>query len=733
MGASAEVAVTGQGVRGETQSSKFEEYRTVPNGVFVEKLSFSGDYEKPNIFLELEGSRLGLDDQRAAVRGGRYGLFDASIRYDQTPHVFSNTGKSLYVHDGGGNLYLPNQVQTDLQTSTNNAPAVFSDVPFTSLKYRRDTVSGNVRITPMERLSFRVSASQENRNGTRPFGVAFGHGSIVEVPEPISYRTQDVSAGVEFANPTWSTAFNYSASVFNNDIDALTVDNPWRLMPSAITAAGASTPDRAQIALPPDNQSHNFSLSGGANLPVWSGRLNGLVSYGWMSQNDTFLPTTINQAILSRATFLSSNINPPRTSLEGQINILNANSSLVLRPIKPLTLTAKVRYYQLDNRTPELLMNSYSQYDATLSTSSPSGNYNPALNRRSSSIGYTKLGAGSDANVRVLSNTDLIFAYFWEQITRERREVHKTNEHTASVAVNFTPRRWVSLRPSALHAIRTYDNYSAHHVAEQRFPLGEGVNQLGQLDELRKFDEANRVRNQAALKGFFYPFDALTIGTEYLYRFDDYDGSQYGTTGEQTHSAAVNATYDVTEDWSFYWDFAHETVNREMRSRYREPGTIARLPYDWENSDWVGKSEDFTDTIGVGARGDCLKRRLGLDAGYSYSRSVGRMDAYNPENVLLDARTGGANIASQWTSANVIGFPETLTESHRATAGISWKFLENLTCKVKYEYEHYLVTDWSFDNIQVWQPVWAQSVFLDASQGSYFAHIASLSLIYKFN
>ena len=169
---------------------------------------------------------------------------------------------------------------------------------------------------------------------------------------------------------------------------------------------------------------------------------------------------------------------------------------------------------------------------------------------------------------------------------------------------------------------------------------------------------------------------------------------------------------------------ANSTRATHARSRYRASGNVTTLPFDQEANDWISKSEDVTDTFGIGANGVIVKDKLDMDTRYSFSRSRGQLLASNRDLVV------GTN--AQKLSASVSDFPESKTEIHNVSTSLKWHFLEALTVKLKYEYESYSVTDFSFDAIRVWQPSWNQSVFLDASQDGYNAHIVGLSLIYKF-
>ena len=711
---------TVQGARKEKDSSKFDEYRTVPEGAYVESFRFKSQPEDAsNCYLNIQSIKPGLEDQNILLKGGKYGVMELGFKYDQSLHKFSNTGKSLYVHDGGGYFGFSNQLQTDLQTSTNNAPSVFSDVPAIPLQLRRDLISADIRLSPMENLTLKFTGSNEDRNGSRPIGIAFGYGSLVEVPEPISYKTQKAGFIAQMNQGNFNTIFSYEASLFKNDIDAIVADNPWRRTDGAVSASGASTPDRARFSLPPDNHAHQFNFGGGVNIPIWQSRLNASLSYGIWRQNDTFLPPTINQAILARAQTLGVNINPPRSSLDGKMNVLSANSSLSMRPLQPLLVSGKMRYYKLENKTEEMTMEQYIPYDSTSSTSTPKGNFNPARQRKSLAIGYTKLSAGTDASYQILKSFDLNLGYEWEKITRTHREVENSYEHTFKSSLNFVLQNWIQLRPNYLHANRYHHHYNAEEVAEETYPIGEGINALGNLPLLRKFDEANRLRDITGIKTMIFPFDVLTLAAEYSYRVDDYNGTSYGVKKDKNHSVSFDVTYDLAEFLTFFGNFGREENTLEMKSRYRASGNATTAPTDFEADDWLAVSKDITDTFGIGGNGVISKDKLFLDADYNFSRSKGELRANNPSTV----RTA---------SALAVDFPQTKTELHKVNTSLKWRFMENLTAKLSYQYEKYLVEDFAFETIQPWQTAWPQSVFLDATQGDVDAHIAGLSLSYKF-
>ena len=74
-----------------------------------------------------------------------------------------------------------------------------------------------------------ASYTNQNRQGSRPFGMVFGGGDgggNVDITESIDYNTHDILAGLQYNDPQSSFNLQLSASLFRNGIDTMTVQNP---------------------------------------------------------------------------------------------------------------------------------------------------------------------------------------------------------------------------------------------------------------------------------------------------------------------------------------------------------------------------------------------------------------------------------------------------------------------------------------------------------------------------
>src|SRR5262249_17541530 len=170
---------------------------------------------------------------------------------------------------------------------------------FATPKIRRKsgTISANYKLTPNWTVYGRFF--RENQNGTRPIGTILNSspsasataGFGEELPEPIDYWTNLFLAGIEYGHRSLVVQGGYTGSYFNNNIPALTWDNPFRLTNEQIT-----NPLSGRMALYPDNHANYLNFAAGTDLTKYL-HVTASISPGWLRQDQAFLPYTTNTAI----------------------------------------------------------------------------------------------------------------------------------------------------------------------------------------------------------------------------------------------------------------------------------------------------------------------------------------------------------------------------------------------------------------------------------------------------
>ena len=347
----------------------FEQYRDIPESVIVPQLQLLIGGKKEDYYLNFNAVEVGRHDQGYNLRVGRYGLVDMEFSWDQIPHIFSlDTARTPYGRPGGGGTFtLPSKPTTTAGTDVRDW--VNGAANPVDLKLFNGIGRFNLRYTPTPGWTFTGTYWSNNNSGKRAFGALFGTSpgsfNITELTEPISYQTNNIEFGGEYAGNGWTLGVKYTGSFFHNNTSTLVWDNPINLTgvgnacvnTPTYQTNGTGGPCRGRMDLYPSNQAHTFSMTGTAALPMKTQFL-GTVSYGWRLQDDRFLPFTINPTIAQ-----------PRisaTNLDGDVRPLMVNTTLVNRYFDKLDLKAYYRLYDYDNRSKRVsLPDGYIRNDST--------------------------------------------------------------------------------------------------------------------------------------------------------------------------------------------------------------------------------------------------------------------------------------------------------------------------------------------------------------------------------
>src|SRR5712692_6395514 len=327
---------------------KFEEYRDIPEGALLGSLRMRIFTPDEQYSLEATGSKWGQQDQELGVGLGRLGLWNLGLSWDETPHLLSTTARMFETETARGVFTLPTPRPP---LSAANFERHLDDVGL-----RWDTGKFSFRLTPTPDLELRADYTRIEKRGDRPIGIAFGGpgANLLETLQPIDETIHDLRLKANWAHDRWQLQLGYALSMFDNGNRIVTADNPCFGLPAAVTAAAPGCgPDAVGarptggVSLAPSNQAHTWNIAGGVNLPM-NTRINANVAYGLRFQDASFLPQTVNPAIVSPLLGL------PARSLDGTVATTLVSLQAVTRPLSPLTLTAKYRYYDYNDLTKEL-------------------------------------------------------------------------------------------------------------------------------------------------------------------------------------------------------------------------------------------------------------------------------------------------------------------------------------------------------------------------------------------
>lgn len=354
-------------------------FNALLDGVFGSK-SYLRIQSASNGFAFGEGGGTLTRDQSMLVTLGQYGHYKLQFRFDETPHIFSGTTRTLYTSNGAGGWNsnqtmfaslcgfvkttgVCNITPTASALTTTLGGAAASAVPFTQQENRK-AYTGSMSWNLSPNLRVFGLFSREHQVGTRPIGfimAASSGGYVSETPETIDYYTNTVNVGTEFGQKRWAGMIGYQGSYFQNNFPSMLVENPFS-DPSvfnyptgtAITTVGPAT---ARMASYPDNHYNQFVGQGAVEIGKYI-NLMASVTPGWIRQDANFQALSTNTVSLTppASAFGTEPAYLPASNLNGQVDTLAMNYTAVLKARKNLTFTAKYQHYDYNNNTPELLV-----------------------------------------------------------------------------------------------------------------------------------------------------------------------------------------------------------------------------------------------------------------------------------------------------------------------------------------------------------------------------------------
>jgi Putative outer membrane beta-barrel porin, MtrB/PioB len=446
------------------------------------------------------GTDLGLDTRNLSGEYGEQGRFRVDFGYDSLRRNRSDSYQTPYLGAGTNNLTLPGNwlapllprvnatapaagaggganargLSTDLATSSalingvltaptaaqlaQSATIIAADVPAfqnVNLSTKRERYDAGFSYNLTRQLEFKAGFTHEDKDGLKPLSTVsrYTNGDLAAViPDLISQSTEQYNLGLNYKDGKSFLQAAYYGSVFKNDVKSMSWAN-WAV-PGAMQT----------MTSPPDNQYHQFKLTGGYKFsPATKLVMDG--SYARNTQNESFVTDATMPLV-------------PTTSLSGLVVTKAFDMKLTSKASKDLNVAAGYKYNDRDNRTP---VNTYGYYDA--GELGASGNTNAAF---SSALGLPAGVLRSNANInanrpyskkvnllnldadyRLAKGQSLNGGYEWQKIDRS------------------CPGSWIDCADAATTKENTLR-------AEWRTRLGEDVNaKLGYAYSERKISAYN--------------------------------------------------------------------------------------------------------------------------------------------------------------------------------------------------------------------------------------------------
>lgn len=694
----------------DTRSSKFLEYRDVPEGLSGPSLRVSGI--TGNTLFRISGENLSQEDRRVRVYAD-HPLVWLDLTYDQIPHRFGFDARSIETRVSRDVWGVADTTQRQFQTGLESVarssinfnflrglvePALNTASVF-DVELQRHRTNLALRLFPEAQLDTHITYFQENRHGNRGAGTSFGFSNVVETPEPTEFRTRDVGLSAEYPIKNGLIRGMLRVNEFENDFSSYMFDNPFRLVSStdasAYQAPGTASingPSFGRIALPPDNRALN--LAGGITYKLpYNSRINADLVVGRWKQNETFIPMTTNVAIPE-----AQAVTLPRTSLDGKINTTSFNAVFTTRPFKAFNITARLRHYDLDNETPRFQIPGYVRFDAS---------WNPSA-RVSVPYSWTndRAEVAASYDFRLLTIEGGLRR---ETMERTFRETGKTTEDILHLAADFKPAAWATVRASVEFGERDFDEYDFERSEDASFVVAPSA--PGNLPQLRRFDQAKRDTSRAVAMIQLTPLDSLTIALNGVHFFDDYDDeSDYGLLTWRTDSYTAEVDYTPTNRVTLFGYFTRDNARGFQRGR-QSAATVSVNPLD----DWTASNSDKSSSFGLGATFGVVPDKVDVRLSTRYQNVNGNADLFSPPGGTPDVAVPIPQVDD--------------TRLVTTSAELLYRLAERWDVSVGGWIERYRIRDAQSSGTQPYMP---GGFFLAENNGDYKGNVAFVRATFRF-
>lgn len=562
-------------------SLKYADYRGLDEqGAFP---AINGDLhyrDAQDYYIDIFAHQLGINSQSMELRGGLRGRYQLRLAYQEIPKYRGFGTATVYSGIGTGSLTLPNNWQKSFTTA--GMTTLDSSLALTSLETLRRTLEGGLTWKFARQWSGDVNVQHVTKDGTRPFGAGLFTINASQFAAPVDFTSDRFDIGLQHSTANAHLRFGFAGSWFDNGTTSITWENPF-----------SSGPDNQLLraALAPDNEFYQFSLQG-AFAPRPGLRLSGRASFGHMSQNDPFLPYSINPNF--------EDLILPRSAADSRIDTgtLNVAGALYARLTSQLDLSASAKIDQRENHSP------VDTYTIVITDFVPGGDrlnrpysferqkYEVALSYRAAPAATFRAGARQENYQRTLQS------------------VLKTDERLYWGEVNFNQWSAGQLRVKLETSNRDASPW-------------QPVDDTGLIENplMRKFHYADRDSNRAIVELDLSPAEIWSLNLSWSQAQADYTESFVGLQ----HS----------DEESFSMDIGVSLGPGLSLNAYASRDDISSALSGFENATqtpWEGFTDDRTSTLGLGITGQVSKPvTWGLD--WMQSNARGKIEVIsNPED-----------------------------------------------------------------------------------------------------
>ena len=503
--------------------------------------------DETGTWTKAEGRNLGTDNRELSFSRDVQGQWKVSGEYnEQVRHdpLTLNTG----MQGIGSTTPTTNLIATGVGTDVN-----------LDLKRKGITLSGTKWLSP--NLTLEADFKTEDKDGARLSGIG-GYcstaispfcsaatstiGAFFLLPEPVKTTTQQIEGKIHYANEKLNLTGGYYGSFFTNSNSVVSLGGVGGVLGPGVTQTALATNLAMPVALPPDNQAHQFYLSGTYALQPGT-RANFKLAYTHATQNEGFG-------------------NLASGSLDGAVDTTLAQAGLTMRPMKDLTLNFNGRYEAKEDKTRlgnYLVDGAGTRYTNGQENSTRMNGKMEAMYQFSSdyrgllALDYVSINRDRPTATTLIPSTSMAALRERTNEVGIRAELRRSMSETlnGAVSVGHSDRdgyRWYALDPASGYA---FMSYAASSSLNGIFPM----------------TMVDRTRDNFKVSADWAPTEALSIQASIDQSTDHFKGpTAVGLNDTNAFAFNIDASYQLNDKWALtgYASSGKQTLGMRQQVGY---------------------------------------------------------------------------------------------------------------------------------------------------------------------
>lgn len=439
-------------------------------------------YRQPDgRYVLVYGDRLGLDSRLLSVEGGQQGRYRLSLDWKEIPWVWGTDLRTVYQGAGTADQTLPEGWVTG---NTADMALLRPNLQTIDVGHQRETLRLGAAFATDSPWRYRVDFQHTERDGKFVKGASHLF-TGTELVAPLNDETTLIEAAIGYVQRDWQLEAAYQVSLYEAGDVSVRWDNPFPVF---------NGNDRGELSLAPDNEFHQFVLSGFWR-PGRSFNMAGQVAFGRATQDEAFLAPTLNANL---------QVPPlPAGSLDGEINTRIANFRINGHFTDRLRGRLVLRYDERDNST-----DSYQIVGAVTDTFVS----RPFFTRPYS---YERRSAEGALDYRVSRELTVTASARRLEVDRDFQEVSEATTDTFSLAARANPIDRLTLRALLSSESRSND-------------LDPALLDPFENPSLRRYHFAEKDRDLVRIAADFAFTDRYSAGVFFEYADESYDDTMIG-------------------------------------------------------------------------------------------------------------------------------------------------------------------------------------------------------------